>query len=130
MHYQLRHCRDMFEVDAVVLADRRGLMVAASDEDSELTRVLAAYAPLLTRTSDRMTQARIMESLHNYLPAMLREQLSVRGFDVMGEELFLCTLGGCGARKEMATCRAVSGVRRIVEGMTHMSRRAAAEAAA
>ncbi|MBH24002.1 MAG: hypothetical protein CMH57_06045 [Myxococcales bacterium] len=129
MHYQLRHCRDMFDVEAVILADRRGLMVAAADEEAELSRVLSAYAPLLTRASDRPTQARIMESINGYLPSTLREQLSVRRFDVMGEELFLCTLGGCGARKEMATCRAVSGVRRIVLGMTEATRRSAMAAA-
>jgi len=120
VQYQLKYCKEMFGVESVVLADRRGLVVSATDERAAESQVIAAYAPLLVKAWDKLTLTQLMGSLSEYLPEMRREQLALQSFSVWNEELYLCTLGGQGARKEMATARAVSGVRRIVERLTQI----------
>lgn len=101
------------EVQHMALADQRGLLLVHSGEEGTCD-VLAAYAPLLSKTVDPSSREVLLDTMSGYLATARPERIAVRRFDHGGEPLFLCALGEQDARKDVAVCRAVSGARRIL----------------
>ena len=101
-------------VEHLALADQRGLLLVHSGQQ-ETCDVLAAYAPLLSKTVDPSSREVLLDTMTGYLAEARPERIAVRRFDHGGEPLFLCALiTSTSAAKDVAVCRAVSGARRIL----------------
>jgi hypothetical protein len=109
LHYQLAYARHDGDLDALVLADPSGVVVAGAGAWA-VCEELAAYAPLFAQdasesggASDRMSE--------------LRGEVEVRSMRVDGIEVFLCARGG-GSQGERSRGtsikRAEAGVSRIL----------------
>lgn len=110
---QLEECTAQFGVEALSVADERGLIVARSSPD-ERCDMLAAHAPLLYRCADRERRRAVFRSISLELPPAGLRRISVREFMVDGQSLFLCGIGDRTERKAAALQRAVVGLRRIL----------------
>jgi hypothetical protein len=107
LHYQLAAVRREASLDAVVLADASGCLVAGAGAWPACEE-LAAYAPLLA--APRAPTRRLVSAR---LRALEGEVESVV-FEVLGSEVLLSCRGGGDARREVLT-RAAEGVRRILD---------------
>lgn len=108
----------IFETEGLrnfVLGDSRGLMLAHAGHVQE-SEVLAAYAPLLARSTDRMRRQNIYTKLRTFVPDATQESVYIRTFHIDGEVLHLCVLGHGGV-KHNDLYRATTGIRRIVSGV-------------
>lgn len=102
LRYQLEHARDRGGLEALVLADDAGLVVAQSG-DYALCAELAAIAPLLAKSILGMP-----------LPPLLRGgDIAVRPIRLHGQELYLASLGG-GVARDALLSRSTHGVKRIL----------------
>ena len=108
LHYQLAFARHEGGLEALVLADAAGCLVAGAGA-WPTCEMLAAYAPLLV---DRAT---ILNDTLASSVSSLAQSVNVRPVSVDGSEVFLCARGGGDL---VATCmdRAASGCRRILRG--------------
>ncbi|NUO53634.1 MAG: hypothetical protein HOV80_32700 [Polyangiaceae bacterium] len=106
LHYQLAAVRREASLDAVVLADAAGILVAGAGAWPACEE-LAAYAPLLA------TSQPVRRTVSARLDA-LRESVESLSFEVLGSEVLLSCRGGMGSRAE-ALARAAAGVRRILD---------------
>ncbi len=107
LHYQLASLRRRAALDALVLVDDAGCLVAGAGAWPACEE-LAAYAPLLVDPSKavrRLVSARL---------AALSEQVETLSFDALGQPLYLSCRGGDTERAAMLE-RAATGVRRILE---------------
>jgi hypothetical protein len=105
LHYQLAYARHDGRLDAIVVADASGVMVAGAGAWAACEE-LAAYAPLLAEAPDKMngvTASRV-ESL--------RRQVDVKRMLVDGQEVLLCARGG--AMRTLSLDQAAFGVARIL----------------
>jgi hypothetical protein len=113
VHHQLDFARHEAELDALVLADSFGCVVAGAGAHSEC-ELLAAYAPL---RDDEWTVP--WEGELDAVPAPGTrvdaglEDVEVRRLVVDGTELLLCAKGG-GADREAWMVRAAEGCVRIL----------------
>ncbi|MDP9000564.1 MAG: hypothetical protein M3O46_10680 [Myxococcota bacterium] len=106
LNYQLAHARHEGKVDAMVVADASGVVVASAGAPA-VCEELAAYAPLLA-------EGRWCE------PGMdgegtlskLRTEIDVQPVDVDGQTVLLCARGGW--MRAIAVEMAASGVARIL----------------
>jgi hypothetical protein len=105
LHYQLAYARHDGRLDAIVVADASGVMVAGAGAWAACEE-LAAYAPLLAEAPDVMnpTTASRVESL--------RRQVDVKRMVVDGQEVLLCARGG--AMRTLSLDQAAFGVARIL----------------
>ena len=111
LHYALSYARSEGDLDAIVLADPSGIVVAGAGSWA-VCEELAAYAPLLAHpepvalgTSTRLDT--------------LRTEVEVRTFEVAGQEVLLCARGpSCrtGTIHPNVT-RAAQGIDRILRGV-------------
>ena len=102
LRYQLEHTRERGSIEALVLADRDGLVVASSG-DAGVCGELGAVAPLLSRAPYRVT-----------MPPLLKgAEVTVRRVSLYGQDLFLACAGGSTARDALLTT-SLHGVRRIL----------------
>jgi hypothetical protein len=106
LHYQLAAVRREASLEAVVLADAAGILVAGAGAWPACEE-LAAYAPLLT------TSQPVRRTVSARLDA-LRESVESLSFEVLGSEVLLSCRGGAGSRSA-ALARAAAGVRRILD---------------
>jgi hypothetical protein len=106
LHYQLAHSRREGRMDAIVVADDSGVVVAAAGAWAACEE-LAAYAPLLARgvwTEPGLDRdSRIAE---------LRTEVDVRAVDIAGQQVLLCGRGGW--MRSTAMESAAQGVARIL----------------
>ncbi len=112
LQMQLSHCVNLFGVQAMTIADERGLLLASSDQ-THLGEVLAAYAPLIYGKRDAI-RSRVIESFRRSLPTNVSDRVSVQSIEVAGDRLFVCVLGERGVRKDLAVRRATKGTQRIL----------------
>ena len=103
LHYQLAHSRSRSAVEAIVLADSAGVVVAGAGS-WVVCEELAAYAPLFSQP-DTGLPARV---------ASLRADCEVREMIAGGQPVLLCAMGKSAARAQAADL-ASSGVVRILE---------------
>jgi hypothetical protein len=106
LHYQLAHARSEGRVEAMVVADDAGLVVAGAGSWAACEE-LAAYAPLLAQGQWSEPGAVDRTRL-----AALREQVDVQAVDVDGQRMLLCARGG--SLRRTAIARAAQGVARIL----------------
>lgn len=107
LHYQLAAVRRDAALEAVVLADAAGCLVAGAGAWPACEE-LAAYAPLLATPRlpvRRMVSARL---------SALEPEVESLAFEVLGSEVLLSCRGGASARKD-ALARAAAGIRRILD---------------
>lgn len=111
LHYQLTHARSEGRLDAIVVADDSGVVVAGAGAWA-VCEELAAYAPLLAQgvwsepgaTGARGASSRVSE---------LRTEVDVQAVDVEGQTVLLCARGGM--MRGAAMQRAAVGVARILK---------------
>lgn len=102
LRYQLEHARDKGGLEALVVSDCDGLLVAHAGDDT-VCEELGAYAPLMTRSVMGMR-----------LPPLLRGgEVAVRSLTLNGQELFLSAVGG-GVARDALLSNSASGVKRIL----------------
>lgn len=106
LHYQLANTRSLSGMEAVVLVDDRGCLVAGAGA-WPLCEELAAYAPLLEDPEQ------IVRRTVNSRIAELSEEATSLSFEVDGSEVLLCGRGG-GEERSRLLERAVVGIRRIL----------------
>ena len=105
LHYQLARAKAEGALDAIVLADASGVVVAGAGA-WVVCEELAAYAPLFAA-----------EAGNDGLPprvATLREGCEVRAMTAAGQPMLLCALGGKGERARVTDATS-NGVVRILE---------------
>ena len=104
--YQLQTCVERAGLNAMLLADQDGLLVAASTGAAREREEIAAILPLLARGQD-FTGNLLGEGVACY-------KVAVSAFHTAGTDLFLCALGdnGDGTFAEMALAKA--GLTRIL----------------
>lgn len=108
LHYQLAHVRSEGRLEAIVVADGAGVMVAGAGGWA-LCEELAAYAPLLAREGWVEPGA-----AHPSRLAEIRARADVKTVEVAGHDVLLCAIGG-GTRRT-AIEKAERGVVRILSG--------------
>ena len=106
LHYQLAALRARGGLDAIVLVDDHGCLVAGAGAWPACEE-LAAYAPLLERRDQivRKAVSRRIDALSSSAESLT--------FDVDGAEVVLCGAGGSFARGELLES-ATAGIRRIL----------------
>jgi hypothetical protein len=106
LHYQLAHARQDGSLDAIVLADAAGVVVAGAGSWA-VCEELAAYAPLLAHgvwtEPGNDAGSRLAE---------LRTEVCVQKLAVDGQEVILCARGGW--MRDAMVERAAEGVSRIL----------------
>jgi hypothetical protein len=105
LHYQLASTRNEERLDAVVVADDCGVVVAAAGSWAACEE-LAAYAPILSRGT--WSEPGLRESSRM---AELRTQVDIQPVIVDGQTVLLCARGSA---KAGAMDRAAAGVARIL----------------
>ncbi|APR87063.1 hypothetical protein A7982_12412 [Minicystis rosea] len=108
LHYQLAHTRAEGGLDAVVLVDDAGCLVAGAGAWPACEE-LAAYAPLLAN------RAAIGSAAVGSRIAALESEVLVQTLTVDGCEIVVCGRGGDGSRQDLLA-RAAAGCRRILAG--------------
>ena len=98
--------------DAVAVATNEGLLVAANG-DEEQCDVLAAYAPIVSRSRDVVVKRQLIEMLEPYLPGAHPDGIHFRPFEANGERMFFCAMVNRGEVDRGGVFRAITGVRRI-----------------
>ncbi|NUP05003.1 MAG: hypothetical protein HOW73_02965 [Polyangiaceae bacterium] len=106
LHYQLAATRQSGSLQAVVLVDDSGCLVAGAGA-WPLCEELAAYAPLFSEPRERL---RTMVSMR---VADLSLECESRMLSIDGQSVFLCARGSSDVRAD-ALSRAAAGVRRIL----------------
>jgi hypothetical protein len=105
LHYQLSYARKDGRLDAIVVADGSGIMVAGAGAWA-ICEELAAYAPLLADASNARsptTASRVED---------LRRHVDVKRVEVDGQEVLLCARGG--TTRTVFLDQAAGGVARIL----------------
>ncbi|MFK8003391.1 MAG: hypothetical protein AB8H86_27720 [Polyangiales bacterium] len=102
LRYQLEYTREKGGLEAVVLSDEAGLVVAGAGENG-VCEELGAYAPLLCRSPMGMR-----------LPPLLRGgEVAVRSMALHGSGFFISCLGG-GVARDALLSHSTRGVERIL----------------
>lgn len=106
LHYQLASARSQAALDAVVLVDESGCLVAGAGAWA-VCEELAAFAPLLARP-ELVKHATVGGRV-----GALSSHALVRSVDVDGAEVLLCGRGGS-MRRDEELSRAAEGCKRIL----------------
>jgi hypothetical protein len=106
LHYQLTQARQEGHLEAIVIADDAGVVVAGAGAWA-MCEELAAYAPLLAQgvwTEPGLAgESRVDE---------LRPEVDVQPVEIEGQRVLLCARGG--RLRRLAMERAAGGVARIL----------------
>jgi hypothetical protein len=106
LHYQLAYTRNEEHLDAIVVADDCGIVVAAAGSWAACEE-LAAYAPILSHGAWSEPGARDTSRV-----AELRDQVDIKQVTVDGAKVLLCSRGK--GTRAGAMDRAAAGVARIL----------------
>ncbi|HTQ43284.1 MAG TPA: hypothetical protein VMI75_11050 [Polyangiaceae bacterium] len=107
LHYQLAHAKKEGKLDAIVVADDSGVVVAAAGSWAACEE-LAAYAPLLAQGVWSEPGAPKLSRM-----AELRTEVDVQPVDIEGQTVLLCARGGM--LRASAMERAAGGIARILK---------------
>jgi hypothetical protein len=108
LHYQLSHTRGKAGLDALVLVDETGCLVAGAGA-WPLCEELAAFAPLLAHP------AALTSDVVGTRLAAIGSEVEVRAVPLDGCEALICGRGG-GAGSADLLAQAAAGCRRILMG--------------
>ena len=111
---QLEHLHERLDLDALVLGDSNGLLLAGAGDRLD-AEVLAAYAPLLSNRTERSRRREVLDTIRRMAPALGGREIAVRSFCVDGQHLLLGIVGDGNAQLHAALYRALTGVRRILD---------------
>ncbi len=106
---QLRSLEDRFDLEGLVLADERGIIVASSEANLILSEVLAAFAPIADHDDDELYAA-----LASQVPGSEGKAFARTTFNLDGEHLYLCGLTSSDSDSSDGFQAAIGGVRRII----------------
>jgi hypothetical protein len=106
LHYQLALARSESGLDALVLVDDAGCLVAGAGA-WPTCEMLAAYAPLFAHR-DAVKTPEVETGL-----AELRDSVEIRSLSIDGSEVLLCARGES-ATRGISMARAAAGCRRIL----------------
>ena len=102
LRYQLEHARENAGLEALVLCDMEGLVVASSG-DAAVCAELGAIAPLMAKSVMGMP-----------LPPLLRgAEVAIRPLTIHGQGLYLASVGG-GVARDAHLASSRTGVTRIL----------------
>ena len=102
LRYQMEHVREQGNLEALVLSDADGLVLASAG-DSSVCEELGAYAPLLCHSPMGMR-----------LPPLLRGgEVAVRSMSMHGSGFFVACLGG-GVARDALLDHSSRGAQRIL----------------
>lgn len=101
LHYQLAFARQEAELEAIVLSDSSGCLVAGAGA-WPVCEELAAFAPLIAHGTSAPEASRL---------AKLAEHAESHAFSIDGAEVFLCARG---AAQSALMMRVAAGCRRIL----------------
>jgi hypothetical protein len=110
LHYQLSSARSRGDLDAIVVADRSGVVVAGAGS-WPVCEELAAYAPLLA--DGDWASLPVSSSQVSSRVEALRREVDVRTVAIGDQEVLLCTRQKRGMLPEMIE-EAARGVSRIL----------------
>lgn len=109
LHYQLSTVRSEAGLDALVLVDDSGCLVAGAGA-WPVCEELAAYAPFLA------SKVPVARSEVRARTSAMTNDTQVRPVPLDGMEALLCARGGRGRDVSSAMGRAAAGCRRILDG--------------
>lgn len=107
LHYQLSAVRAQADLQALVLVDGAGCLVAGAGA-WPVCQELAAYAPFLAHREPGRSGA-----VETRTQEIARDA-HVRSMEIDGSEVLLCALGGSGSELTSWIVRAAAGCRRIL----------------
>ena len=107
LHYQLSAARTEGKLEAVVLVDWSGCLVAGAGA-WPVCEELAAFAPLMAHTGD------IRNAALGSRVAALAGSVEVHSLAVEGGEALICGRGGATAERRATLAHAAAGCRRIL----------------
>ncbi len=110
LHYQLAHARHEGRLEAIVVADDAGVVVAGAGAWATCEE-LAAYAPLLAQGV--WTEPGLQDLGRDSRVAELRTEVDVQPVDIEGQRVLLCARGGW--MRALAMEKAAEGVARILK---------------
>ncbi len=108
LHYQLAYARHNGALDAIVVADASGVVVAGAGSWA-VCEELAAFAPMLARSEPFDDDPRPVPSRVR----ALRDDVDVRTMLIDGQEVLLCACGAPSSR-DASLSHAAQGVARIL----------------
>jgi len=100
--YQLEHAVARGRLEAFVLSDAAGLVIASAG-DRAVCEELGAIAPLMRRSPFAMPMP----------PLLLGADVAIRSVQVLGQSLFLAATGG-GVARDLVIADSMRGVERIL----------------
>lgn len=106
LHYQLAHARLQGRLEAIVVADDSGVVVAGAGAWA-VCEELAAYAPLLAQGVWSEPAAGAQTRMQR-----LRTEVDVQPVQVAGQKVLLCARGG--PMRSLAMEHAAQGIQRIL----------------
>jgi hypothetical protein len=106
LHYQLAYARHHAGLEAMVLVDASGALVAGAGA-WPVCEELAAFAPLLVRQGEARPEVRAALTV-------LRENVALRSMEVDGCEVLLASKGPQGVEADASMVRAARGCLRIL----------------
>lgn len=106
---QLKSCEDQFDLEGLVLADQRGIIIASSEANPRLSEVLAAFAPIADSDDDELYTA-----LADQVPGVEGMEFARTSFLLEGEPMYLCGLTRGEEDSSDGFQHAIGGVRRII----------------
>ncbi|MBL8608247.1 MAG: hypothetical protein JNL38_13065 [Myxococcales bacterium] len=106
LHYQLASTRTDGELDAIVVADVSGVVVAGAGSWAACEE-LAAYAPFFEEDVEAGASASVSHRV-----STLRGEVEVRRLCLGSSDVLVCARGGAARRASLE--RAVAGVTRIL----------------
>jgi hypothetical protein len=117
LHYQLAHARHDCDLEAIVVADASGIMVAGAGAWA-VCEELAAYAPLLVRDGGVWHEPGLPGARASSLDASarlasLKLEVDVQKMTIDGQEVLICARGG--VMRGWAIERAAEGAGRILK---------------
>jgi hypothetical protein len=107
LHYKLAHARKNGALDAIVVADASGVVVAGAGSWATCEE-LAAYAPLLAREDEDGMSLPVASRVES-----MRATVGVRTMVIEGQEVLVCARGGMG--RDASLEDAAEGVVRILQ---------------
>ena len=114
LHYQLSTTRARGELDAIVVADASGVVVAGAGS-WPVCEELAAYAPLLADGSWGMMTDQVSSRVES-----LRGEVEVRALVVAGQEVLLCARRQRGASAIEALEAIARGIEEAAAGVSRI----------
>jgi hypothetical protein len=102
LRYQLEHSREKGRLDALVVTDESGLLVASSGAET-LCEELGAMAPVFGRTFVAPSD----------LPSLEGGEIAIRALEACGESFYLASVGG-GVARDAILESTRAGVSRIL----------------